>query len=465
MCSTDIMKELFKAASFSGVLITDGEGMVIYVDDNFKASYGLDADLLLGRSVFDLEEEGYFRPSSAAIVLKTGSEITRIQTLKDGQHVIVSAFPVFDQNKKILKVVTFTRDMGQHIKIKNMYEELMDKVRQYEKTMDELSYESLVIDNFFTNNGSFQKTLKALQSTAKYNINLLLLGETGVGKNLLAKKVHELSDYKDGRFVEVNCGALPENLIESELFGYERGAFTGADQKGKKGLFEVANGGTLFLDEVSELPMQSQAKLLKVLQDSQVRRIGGSQSIKIDCRIISATNKDLSREVEQNRFRQDLLYRLNTVTFTLPPLRERREDIVTLSNSILEKANKKFGLEKMIDKDVMNAFNTYDWPGNVRELENVIYRMVVTSEDQIITKDALPADLMDSLGHGPQQNHTSIYDVSDLQFALDQYEGEIIRHAYLKYGTSIKVAQALNISQATAARKIKKYAIRLINSE
>ncbi|MCB6367529.1 sigma-54 factor interaction domain-containing protein, partial [Intestinibacillus massiliensis] len=159
------------------------------------------------------------------------------------------------------------------------------------------SYESLVIDNFFTNNGSFQKTLKALQSTAKYNINLLLLGETGVGKTLLAKKVHELSDYKDGRFVEVNCGALPENLIESELFGYERGAFTGADQKGKKGLFEVANGGTLFLDEVSELPMQSQAKLLKVLQDSQVRRIGGSQSIKIDCRIISATNKDLSREV------------------------------------------------------------------------------------------------------------------------------------------------------------------------
>ena len=136
MCSTDIMKELFKAASFSGVLITDGEGMVIYVDDNFKASYGLDADLLLGRSVFDLEEEGYFRPSSAAIVLKTGSEITRIQTLKDGQHVIVSAFPVFDQNKKILKVVTFTRDMGQHIKIKNMYEELMDKVRQYEKTRD-----------------------------------------------------------------------------------------------------------------------------------------------------------------------------------------------------------------------------------------------------------------------------------------------------------------------------------------
>ncbi|MCI7300932.1 MAG: sigma 54-interacting transcriptional regulator, partial [Clostridia bacterium] len=196
--------------------------------------------------------------------------------------------------------------------------------------------------------------------------------------------------YKDGRFVEVNCGALPENLIESELFGYERGAFTGADQKGKKGLFEVANGGTLFLDEVSELPMQSQAKLLKVLQDSQVRRIGGSQSIKIDCRIISATNKDLSREVEQNRFRQDLLYRLNTVTFTLPPLRERREDIVTLSNSILEKANKKFGLEKMIDKDVMNAFNTYDWPGNVRELENVIYRWLSLLRTRLLPKTPCP---------------------------------------------------------------------------
>lgn len=451
----DLTNELFKAANFSGILMTDGDGIIIHVDENFNTDYEMTADMLLGRSVFDLEKEGVFKPSSAVMVLKTGKEVNVIQTLKGGQKVVVSAFPMFQKDGKISKVITFTRDIDQYLKVKNMYEEMALKIRQYEKTMDDIQYESIIIENFHTGNREFQHTLKALQSAAKYNINVLLLGETGVGKTLLAKRIHKLSEYHEGSFVEINCGALPENLIESELFGYEKGAFTGADEKGKKGLFEIAKHGTLFLDEVSELPLISQAKLLKVLQDNEFRRIGGSKSMKADCRIIAATNKDLSEEVKHGRFRQDLYYRLNAVTFTLPPLRERKEDIVALCDSILDKANERFSFNKVLDKEVIRIFLKYNWPGNVRELENVVFRMAVTSEDRIITKSYLPFEIIQAIGE--ENNSTQINQVSDLQKAVDEYEGEIIRTAYAQYGSSVKVAKALNISQATAARKIKKY--------
>ena len=296
---------------------------------------------------------------------------------------------------------------------------------------------------------------------ATINRPVLLIGERGTGKELAARRLHYMSSRWQKPLVAVNCASLPPSLIESELFGYEKGAFTGASEQGKKGLFEIADKGTLFLDEITEMPLQSQTKLLQVLQDGQFRRIGGSQNIKTDCRIISATNKDLKQEVESGTFRRDLYYRLNTVNFTVPPLKERKEDIILLCNQLLGKANLKFKQKKILDKSVINAFLKYDWPGNVRELENVIYGMVVTTEDAIITSSSIPEEIAKCIGSSISRENTILTElarpVSDLKKAMEIYEGEIIKATYLENNSSFKLAQALNISQATAARKIRKY--------
>ena len=445
--------DLFRAAYFSGIIMTDDRGNIIYVDEGFETKYGQSPDDLMGKSVFELEKQGVFRPSSAALVLKTGKEVNLIQTIAGTQKVVVSAFPIYGEGRTISSVITFTRNLEEYIKTKELYEEMALKIHRYEKAMDEMKYETIIIDQFHTKNRNFQQTLKALQRAARYPINILLLGETGVGKTLLAKKIHKLSDYRDGDFVEINCGALPEALIESELFGYEKGSFTGADDHGKKGIFEIANQGTLFLDEISELPLVSQAKLLKVLEDGEFRRIGGTQARKADCRIIAATNKNLDEEVEKGTFRQDLYYRLNTTMFTLPPLRERREDIIPLCNDFLDKAKERFGLERVLDRVVMRILTEYNWPGNVRELENAVFHMAVTSEERVITSTCVPDEILKAIETQAVQEKQ----VSDLQLALEEFEGDIIRTAFAKYGSSVKVAAALNISQSTAARKIKKY--------
>lgn len=450
---------VLKSMNCIGILVADGAGTIIQVDEAFNEYYGVPARELMHRNVFDLEREGVFRPSSVAMVLRSGREETTLQKVKSGQEVIVTAFPLFDERGKISKVFTFSRDISGYNKFKKMYDDLTRKIAQYDRNLEELSYERAVIEDFRTRNGAFRQVLMSVQRVAKYDINILLAGETGVGKTLLAKKIHSMSNYAQGKFVEINCGAMPENLIESELFGYEKGAFTGASEKGKKGLFEIADAGTLFLDEVSELPLQSQVKLLKVLQDQVVRRIGGTAAKQIRCRLICATNKDLAGEAREGRFRLDLLYRLNAVSFVIPPLRERKEDIIPLSEEFLAKANGKYGLNKIFDPAVMTAFFGHSWPGNTRELENAVHRMAVTTEGEIITTRELPDTIarFSPAGTGWEEGISRLGHIDDLTSALERYEGMIIRSVYERANSSIKLAKALNISQATAARKIRKY--------
>lgn len=452
-----IMDAFFKSMNCHGLLIADNKGIVIQVEDYSKDFYGMKSSELLGKSVYEMEKEGLFSPSAVAIVLQTGKETNLIQKVKSGLEVIVTAFPVLDENGAISKVVTFTRDISEYSRFRDMYERLMNKIDQYNRTINELAYKEAIIEDFHTDNRAFQQTLRSMQIVAKYDVNILLQGETGTGKTLLARKIHNLSRQKAGRFVEINCGAMPENLIESELFGYERGAFTGANASGKEGLIEAASGGTLFLDEISELPLQSQVKLLKVLQDREFFRVGGTRSIRANCRFISATNKNLEQEVARGSFRQDLMYRLNTVTFPIPPLRDRKEDILHLSKTLLNAANERYGLKKVFDTAVFNQFLKYQWPGNTRELENVINRMVITSEGDLITSEVLPENLLSSPGKAGEGPVKSYHEINDLTEAMERYEGGIIRSVYAREGSSVKVAKALNISPTTAARKIKKY--------
>jgi transcriptional regulator with PAS, ATPase and Fis domain len=250
--------------------------------------------------------------------------------------------------------------------------------------------------------------------------------------------------------VDINCAAIPETLLESELFGFEKGSFTGANTNGKIGLIELANNGTLLLDEISEMPLNLQAKLLKTIQDKEIKRIGGTKILKVDFRLIAATNRNLEHLVSQGIFREDLYYRLNVVNIDIPPLNDRTKDIIPLCNYFLNKFNKKFNVKKQLNEDTLVTLLKYEWPGNVRELANVIERAIVTSEGEYIKKDILPKKIAKS-----KSCNTDNYD--SLKHAIEELEGEMIRSAYEKYATSEKVGGALKISQATAYRKIAKY--------
>lgn len=301
-----------------------------------------------------------------------------------------------------------------------------------------------------------EKLMETVNKIAMVESTVLIYGETGVGKEVLAKYIHSVSDRSEGPFVKINCGAIPETLLEAELFGYEKGAFTGARSEGKPGLFEVADGGTMLLDEISELPMSLQVKLLRVLQEKEFIRVGGIKTIKVDVRIIAASNKDLKELVKEGKFRQDLYYRLNVVPITIPPLRERTEDIPILAHHFLNKYNEKYGRSKQLTNEVIEAFLRYSWPGNVRELEHVIERLVVISEDNLITKKELPSELLNGES---TYNAEGVYvaEIMPLKKASALVEYQLIKRAMEIGGSTYKAAEMLGVDQSTIIRKLKKY--------
>lgn len=283
---------------------------------------------------------------------------------------------------------------------------------------------------------------------------VLLLGESGVGKSMLAKFIHKLSNRFNKPFVSINCGSIPESLMESELFGYEPGTFTGGKKEGKIGLFEAANEGTIFFDEIAELPLNLQTKLLEVLQERKFRKVGGTEYKYVNIRIITATNKDLLALTKKKLFREDLFYRLNVIPITIPPLRERKEDIPKLVNSFLEKYNNKYGLYRQIDNDTMHYLTNSNWPGNIRELENYIERVVVTNT-------TTPLNDMLNIYQGVEiiGEKILVTDLIPLKKAKKMLEKELISKAYKLYGSTYKAAKALKVDQSTIAKKIKEYSI------
>jgi transcriptional regulator with PAS, ATPase and Fis domain len=267
---------------------------------------------------------------------------------------------------------------------------------------------------------------------------------------MFARIIHNMSERKDGPFIEVNCGTIHRNLIESELFGYEKGAFTGADARGRAGMIELADGGTLFLDEIAEIPIELQQKLLQAIQEKKVARVGGNRLCDVDFRLISATNRDLEKLVEQNLFRKDLYYRINVIPMYIPPLRSRESDIVALTLHFARVDNMKYSTIKSFSKEAMQALCHYDWPGNVRELENFVERMILTSKGAVIERDELPIALLE---HDLRTEREG----GSLRRMMEAYEREIILDAYSKYKTSVHVSRMLSISQTSASQKIRKY--------
>jgi transcriptional regulator with PAS, ATPase and Fis domain len=294
---------------------------------------------------------------------------------------------------------------------------------------------------------------------SRVDSTVLLQGESGVGKDVLARLVHRLSERREYPFVSVNCGAIPESLLESEFFGYEKGAFTSAARNGKAGLFEQANGGVLFLDEVGELPLNLQVKLLKALQDRRCRRLGGIRSIDLDLRIIAATNRDLRKMVSEESFRMDLFYRLHVVPIEIAPLRERREDILPLALMFLNHFNRKYGASRTLGHELMSVLEDHNWPGNVRELQNLIERLVVTADEDALSVKHLPSSI--TKGNGPGSPAFRLPGSLNLKDAREALEREVIREAVARAGNTRQAAKMLGVDHSTVVRKAQRYGIDL----
>jgi len=284
---------------------------------------------------------------------------------------------------------------------------------------------------------------------------VLIMGEPGVGKGVISSRLHKLSKRSNGQFITVNCGAVPEHLLESELFGCEDGASNGTRKGVKKGLLELADGGTVFFDDITELPLSLQVKLLRVIQEQKLMRVGGNKYISVDIRFVAAANRDIQRLVEQGRFREDLYYRLNVIPIIIPPLRYRQEDIPALIEYFLEKLNIKYGTNKKFSREAIEVLRNYNWPGNVRELENLVERLQVTKEGNEISVSHLPEYIFESNSRFP--NRIYVLDICPLKEAVEELEKQLVTIAYNRLQNTYKVAEALAINQSTVVRKIQKY--------
>lgn len=444
------LESIFES-SYDEIFVVDAKGIALKVNSACERNYGLKADEIIGKSVFELERIGIFTPSVTREVFKKKERVNKIQETKAGRHLLVTANPVFNNKGEVIRIVCNSRELTEVLKLKkqldekekliNEYNEQLNEMKEKQETYTEVIYESI----------QMQKIVELIEKLALVDSNVLLLGESGVGKTLLAKKIHDRSSRKEEKFYKLNCGAIPENLIESELFGYEEGSFSGAKKGGKKGIIEYSHKGTLFLDEIGELALHLQVKLLHVLQEKTFQRIGGTQDIAVDVRIIAATNKDLQEMVKEKRFREDLYYRLNVIPINIPPLRERKEDIYPLIKYYLDKVNEKYHKYHGLDPKIISILLDYEWPGNIRELENMIERLIVTADEEVITLDQLPHHLF-----AEQAAKNNNEDIS-LKEWLEVKEKEIIETMYNKYNSSYKVAEVLKISQSSANRKIRKY--------
>ncbi|MHB8202310.1 MAG: sigma-54 interaction domain-containing protein, partial [Desulfomonilaceae bacterium] len=326
--------------------------------------------------------------------------------------------------------------------------------RYYQALVEQEKFRHALRDMVAKSSAMIQTVQRAIK-VAAVDASVLLYGESGAGKSMLARIIHIISPRKEMPFIKINCGAIPESLIESELFGYAKGAFTGAALEGKAGLIEVAHTGTVFLDEVGELTLAMQVKLLQVIEEKVFTRLGGTKPISVDVRIIAATNRDLKDLVQQGRFREDLYYRLNVIPIHIPPLRERRDDIVALALNRLERFNKVSGCAKRLDQGVMDRLMRYNYPGNVRELINIMERMMIMSDGNLISISDLPVELR-------EQTHSNIDMFEDgmtLGKAMDQFEGRVIVRALVRHKTLLKAARSLGIHPTTLWRKMTKFGI------
>ena len=434
-----------------GIQVADSEGTVKYVNPAFEHITGVKREDRIGKNVFEISPNG-----ALAKVLNSGRQVKQLRNIVKGTDIeVVSNASPITVDGKITGAVVIFQDISDVARLTKELERSNSVIRSLHEELDQLRPVTFNLHDVIGRSPSLKKVIKLAEMASKANANVLLLGESGTGKEVIANAIHHESSRRDHPFVKINCAAIPENLLESELFGYEKGAFTGA-VKSKEGKFELANNGTIFLDEIGDLSLSLQAKLLRVLQEREFERVGGPQTIKVDIRIIAATNRNLEWMVQNGGFRQDLYYRLNVLEIFLPPLKDRVEDIPLLVNHIIKKLNFKLGKNiSGVDLKALDIFKKYHWPGNIRELENILERAMLLTEGNYIKANTLNSYLE------LEPAADAFTDEADKIFPLDKLEKEMLLKALKKYGRSVAgkkaAAKALNISLSTLYYKLNQY--------
>lgn len=439
-------------SSYDEIVVTDAQGTILKVNEAYKRLYNAEMEDFIGKNVLQLEKKGIFNPSVTLKVIKEQKRISITQKTNSGRVLIVTGYPIYDENKAFVSVISTAKDITEVHILKEQLSEAKKTAQDFYYQLDILRQQETKKDSMISTSPEMKKVMMTANRVARVDSNVLITGESGVGKSMLANEIHKQSDRSRNAFVSINCGAIPAALLESELFGYENGAFTGARKEGKQGQLSIANNGTLFLDEISELPLQMQVKILKAIQEKKFTRVGGTETLTSNFRLITATNKDLKSMVKEGTFREDLFYRLNVIPIEIPPLRDRKQDIIMLVNLFWERLNAKYGTNRKIDLDVYEVLADYEWPGNVRDLENCIERIMVTVDKDLIRVCDLPVQLLVK-----PKKKIEVKEILPLKKAIEETEKNMILKAYEQFKNTYKAAEALGVSQSTVVRKLRKY--------
>lgn len=440
-----------------GVFITNNKGIALYLNETSTRQLGVTPAQVIGRHVSELEKEGLFTPSITKDVLKTRATASHVQT-SIGRQYLATGYLVEIPDDDTEYVLTHVKDVTETVKAslklektEQMLHKYLDELQRLRRIQAQENARPFVIGN----SKKHEEMLDLIDRVAQVDATILLQGETGVGKSLIAEEIHRKSNRPTKPFIQINCSAIPETLLESELFGYTKGAFTGASNKGKFGLVEKADGGTLFLDEIAELPLPLQSKILQLVQNKSFIPVGSTELKTVDIRIITATNENLLEMVSEKRFREDLYYRLNVVSIHIPPLREREDDIIPLVYHYFNLFKEKYRKNATLSEGILEFFQSYEWPGNIRELENMVERLIITSKSDEIKLSSLPNKEIKINSY--IENPTHQLDGLPLIDYLEKIEKEIIEDAREKHISTRKAAQVLGLTQSSFMRRLKKF--------
>jgi len=450
-------EEILEALTYyydESIFVTGSEGEVIFVNELGAQRLGCTREEILHKNVRDLLKDGKYDNSTVLVAMDTKKPYTgQISEGKMGRTSTVShSVPVLDDDGNVSMVVTNNMSKERSEEWESIMRREHEATERLKRELDYLRDNSN--NEIYANSPSMKTLLKSVDVIAPADSNVIILGESGTGKDVFANYIHSHSNRSGNPFISVNCAAIPENLLESELFGYEKGAFTGANSKGKIGLFEAAEGGTIFLDEIGDMPLALQSKLLRTLESRYIRRVGGVEAIPINVRIICATNADLAKMVEEKKFREDLYYRLSVFVIKLPPLRERKEDILALADHFLYVLNEKYGQNKRFSEVTRQTMLDHNWPGNIRELRNVIERIfVISNGDELVftptpTAQYMPGLIKEENGDvaiRPLREYTEEMENRYIEIALKQCDGSVA-----------KAAEMLGLHRSVLYRRLQK---------
>ncbi len=445
----------------TGIYVTRADGVSMFINSRYEQITGIRREEAVGQTIFTLHSQGMYMPLVTPVILRINKEYTVLQAFAGGRYGIISGTPIYDASGKpycVLICVNQIEEKAMNTINGTLNPETIRKVQRAD-----LQYVQESPVDIIAESTAVRQVLQDSIRVASYDVPVLLLGESGTGKEIFASIIHSSGARRFEPYVTLNCSAISTNLLEAELFGYEPGAFTGASAKGKQGFFEVATKGTIFLDEIGDMPLESQAKLLRVLQNGEFYKVGGIEPIKTNARIIAATNRNLKEMAENGTFRRDLYYRLNVIPITMPALRDRKEDIAPLLLHFLYVFNQTYGTNKRFSADLIQLLIDYEWPGNVRELKNLVKRLIIMCVDDEITPDHFyriwSQELAQDRREEAPEEGVVVNGLPPLTRAVAEVERTLVERALEKGGSTRRAAELLGVSQSTIMRKIKEFGI------